>query len=75
MTDMAVEAGAAGIGITDIDAKAAAAALALARAAGHKAASASADIRTAEAAHAGFNAMQTRLVGLHGGQLRSDLST
>ena len=51
---MAVEQGAAGIGIIDINAAAAEAALVPARARGLKASFAACDIRTAEAAHAAF---------------------
>lgn len=54
LADMAVESGAAGLGVIDIDGDAAEAALTSARAAGLKTAFAACDIRTAEAAHAGF---------------------
>lgn len=57
MADMAVEAGAAGIGIIDVNPEAADTALASARAAGLKAASACTNISTADVAHAGFNAV------------------
>jgi len=58
---MAVEDGASAIGIVDIDAAAAEAALAPARAAGLRAACAACDIRTAEAAHAAFDAVASSL--------------
>jgi NAD(P)-dependent dehydrogenase (short-subunit alcohol dehydrogenase family) len=58
---MAVEDGASAIGIIDINAEAAEAALAPARAAGLPVAFASCDIRTADAAHAAFDAVATRL--------------
>ena len=51
---MAVEQGAAGIGILDIDGTAAEAALAPAKAAGRRTAAAACDIRTSAAAHEGF---------------------
>ncbi|WP_371229084.1 SDR family NAD(P)-dependent oxidoreductase [Roseovarius sp. 2305UL8-3] len=54
LADMAVENGAAGVGIIDVNGDAADAALASARAAGLKTASAGGDIRTADAAHAAF---------------------
>jgi len=54
LADMAVENGAAAIGIIDVNGEAAEAALASARAAGLKTASAACDIRTADAAHAAF---------------------
>lgn len=54
LAEMAVEQGAAALGIIDINAAAAAAALAPARAQGLKTAFAACDIRTAEAAHAAF---------------------
>ena len=58
---MAVERGAAGIGVIDINADAAEAALAPAREAGLPAASAACDIRTADAAHGAFAAVAARL--------------
>lgn len=58
---MAVERGAAGIGIVDLNGAAAEAALAPARVAGIKAAFAAADIRTAPEAHAAFNKVATDL--------------
>lgn len=54
LAEMAVEQGAAGIGIIDLNGDAAEAALAPARAAGIATAHAACDIRTAEAAHAAF---------------------
>lgn len=54
LADMAVENGAAGIGIIDVDGQAADAALTSARVAGLKTAWAAGDIRTADAAHAAF---------------------
>ncbi|KIC21298.1 SDR family NAD(P)-dependent oxidoreductase [Leisingera sp. ANG-Vp] len=54
LAEMAVEAGATGLGIIDINAGAAEAALALAKRAGLKTAFAACDIRTSEAAHAAF---------------------
>ena len=54
LAEMAVEAGAAGLGIIDINAGAAEAALAPAKTAGLKTAFAACDIRTSEAAHAAF---------------------
>lgn len=54
LAEMAVEAGAAGIGIIDINGEAAEAALAPARARGVKAVAAACDIRTAAASHAAF---------------------
>ncbi|SLN42812.1 3-oxoacyl-[acyl-carrier-protein] reductase FabG [Roseovarius albus] len=54
LADMAVEYGAAGVGVIDIDGEAADAALASARSAGVKNASAAGDIRTAESAQAAF---------------------
>lgn len=54
LAEMAVEAGAAGIGIIDINAAAAEEALAPARAKGLKAVAAACDIRTAAASHAAF---------------------
>jgi NAD(P)-dependent dehydrogenase (short-subunit alcohol dehydrogenase family) len=61
LADMAVTAGASGIGIIDIDAAAADAALAGARAKGLKTASAACDIRTAPASHAAFDAVAAAL--------------
>jgi NAD(P)-dependent dehydrogenase (short-subunit alcohol dehydrogenase family) len=58
---MAVDDGASAIGIIDINAEAAEAALAPARAAGLPVASATCDIRTADAAHAAFEAVASRL--------------
>jgi NAD(P)-dependent dehydrogenase (short-subunit alcohol dehydrogenase family) len=58
---MAVDDGASAIGIIDINAEAAEAALAPARAAGLTVASAACDIRTADAAHAAFEAVAARL--------------
>jgi 3-oxoacyl-[acyl-carrier protein] reductase len=57
LAEMAVERGAAGVGIIDIAADAAEAALAPARAAGLKVAAAAADIATGPAAHAAFEAV------------------
>lgn len=54
VADMAVEAGAAAIGIIDLDAAAAAAVAGRAAAAGLRAAHAACDIRTSAAAHAAF---------------------
>ena len=54
LAEMAVEQGAAGVGIIDLNATAAEAALAPVRAAGRKAAFAACDIRTAEASHKAF---------------------
>lgn len=54
IAEMAVEEGAAALGIIDVNAEAAEAALAPARGAGLPTAFAACDIRTAEAAHAGF---------------------
>lgn len=54
LAEMAVDAGASGVGIIDINADAAEAALAKARAAGIKTAAAGADIRTAPACNAAF---------------------
>lgn len=54
LAEMAVEGGAAGVGIIDINADAAEAALASAKAAGLRTAFAACDIRTSEAAHAAF---------------------
>ena len=54
LAEMAVEYGAAGLGIVDLSAQDAQDALAPARAAGSRTASAAADIRTAPAAHAAF---------------------
>ncbi|MDR0807627.1 MAG: SDR family oxidoreductase [Gemmobacter sp.] len=54
LAEMAVEAGAGGIGVIDIDGKAAEAALAPARARGVKATSVACDIRTAAASHPAF---------------------
>ncbi len=54
IADMAVESGAAAIGIIDVNGEAAEAALAKARAAGLATAWAAGDIRTADAAHAAF---------------------
>lgn len=61
LAEMAVEAGATGIGIIDIDGGAAEAALAPARAKGVKVAWAACDIRTAEASHAAFDAVASVL--------------
>lgn len=61
LAEMAVEAGAAAIGIIDLDAAAAEAVVDMARAAGIPAASAACDIRTAEAAHAAFAAVAEKL--------------
>lgn len=61
LAEMAVEEGAAGIGILDIDGEAAERALAPARARGLPAAAAACDIRTAPAAHAGVNDVAARL--------------
>ncbi|MBM6583083.1 SDR family oxidoreductase [Microvirga sp. BT689] len=58
---MAVDDGASAIGIIDINAEAAEAALAPAREAGLPVAFASCDIRTADAAHAAFDAVASRL--------------
>lgn len=58
---MAVDDGASAIGIIDINAEAAEGALAPARAAGLTVASAACDIRTADAAHAAFDAVAARL--------------
>ena len=58
---MAVDDGASAIGIIDINAEAAEAALAPARAAGLPVAFATCDIRTADAAHAAFDAVASRL--------------
>ncbi|WP_107496256.1 SDR family oxidoreductase [Thalassobius sp. I31.1] len=55
LAEMAVDAGATGLGIIDVNAKAAEATLAAARKAGVKAAFAVGDIRTADSAHAAFN--------------------
>lgn len=57
LAEMAVERGAAGVGIIDLNPEAAVAALAPARQAGRKTAHAVCDIRTAEAAHAAFAAV------------------
>ena len=57
MADMAVEYGAAGIGIIDINGDAAEAALATAKAAGLRTASASCDICNGADAHAAFAAV------------------
>ncbi|WP_421702973.1 SDR family NAD(P)-dependent oxidoreductase [Aliiroseovarius sp.] len=54
LAEMAVEQGATALGIIDVNAEAAEAAVARAREAGLKTAYAACDIRTAEAAHAGF---------------------
>ena len=54
IVEMAVEAGAAGIGVIDVNPAAADAALSPARAAGVPAVAATCDIRAAEAAHRGF---------------------
>lgn len=54
LAEMAVERGAAGVGIIDLNPEAAEAALAPVRNAGRKAAFAACDIRTAEAAHSAF---------------------
>lgn len=61
VAEMAVEAGAAGVGIIDLNAEAAEAALAPARAAGVKVAAAACDIRTAEAAQGAFAAVAAAL--------------
>lgn len=61
LAEMAVEQGAAGIGIVDINADAAAAALAPARAAGLKTASAAANIASGDEAHAAFDAVAAAL--------------
>ena len=58
---MAVAEGAAGIGIVDLDPRAAEAALAPALNAGVQAAFAACDIRTADAAHAAFEAVAAKL--------------
>ena len=61
LAEMAVEEGAAAIGIIDIDGHAAEAALAPARAKGLSTAHAACDIRTAPAAHAAFAAVAAQL--------------
>lgn len=61
LAQMAVEEGAAAVGIIDIDGTAAEAALAPARAAGLPATHAACDIRTAPAAHAAFAAVAVQL--------------
>ncbi|MBL4930165.1 SDR family NAD(P)-dependent oxidoreductase [Fuscibacter oryzae] len=61
LAEMAVEAGAAGIGIIDINAEGAEAALAPARAKGLKAASAACDIRTAAASQTAFSTVAAAL--------------
>ena len=61
MADMAVESGAAAIGIVDIDGAAAEAALASAKAKGLRTAFSACDIRGAEQAHAAFGAVASAL--------------
>lgn len=61
LAEMAVEQGAAGIGIIDLNLEAAEAALQPARKAGRRTASAACDIRTAEAAHPAFAAIARTL--------------
>lgn len=61
LAEMAVERGAAAIGIIDLNAAAAEAALAPARKAGLRTACAACDIRTAEAAHAAFAKVSAEL--------------
>lgn len=61
VAEMAVEAGAAGVGVIDLNAAAAELALAPARAAGIPAAAAACDIRTAEASHAAFASVAAAL--------------
>ena len=61
LAEMAVESGAAGIGIIDLNAEAAEAGLAPARAAGLVTAFAACDIRTADAAHAAFASVAAEL--------------
>lgn len=62
LAEMAVEQGAAGVGILDLNPEAAEAALAPARKAGRKTAFAACDIRTAEAAHGAFAKVAATLV-------------
>lgn len=61
LAEMAVESGAAGVGVIDIDAAAAGAALDKARGAGLNTASAACDIRTSDAAHAAFDQVASGL--------------
>ncbi len=61
LAEMAVEQGAAGIGIIDIDGDAAEAALSPARKNGLKASAAACDIRAAEASHAAFGRLAAEL--------------
>ena len=61
VTDMAVEYGAAGVGVIDINGESADAALASARASQRKAVARTADIRTQEAAHIAFRDVVSEL--------------